>query len=1745
MQRMAVQSWGTDANGRQILDISTPSRVPAELDTIRNKIGFISNALNSASTGMINFGKNTQWAGRQLTVGFSVPVAMFAGLAGALAYTVDKEMVRIMKVYDTTTTSMIDREKELSNLRLSSMKVAMDAARQYGMAVTDTLKIEADLAATGLTGEKLIGATKETARIATLGEIDPTKAIEMTIAVQTAFRDTIKTTNDLTDAFNYFNALENSTSLSLQDIAEATPRAATGIAQLGGTVQDLGTLLVSMKEAGVDAAEGANAIKSASTRILNPVPKAIKLYEQYGISLENISKESGANLFKFLTLLGKEQQKIQGPTEEETKRLRAQGVAALFGTYQNNRLTASLVNIGDAYAGVSNQTSRAMEMAKKSAKDLAAIAEGELAVKATSASGKFQIALQSIKGELSELGQPLLAIASDIIGVLSNVIAKFNGLGDGTKKFLLVTTIFIAMAGPLIMLTGLFFNLAGHFLKGIALVGMLSTRFKIFTIAEKAATIITQKMNEALAGQIHPVSTLSQELAALSAAYDKATMSATKHFEIAGGAAAVGGKSAAAAKSGMSTTSTGLIIPASTAKQLKEQEVTTAKTTSNIKAGSVAMGAMNVALLGTLVTSGKLQEVLGAATTGLFAFTMIAETSLGAKLGAAIAGSSATATGALARMATGARAFGSLLLGPWGLVAAAAVGTSYLIWRAMKRPQEQQEAINRSTAMWVETLGVVEKKYDKIDFSLNQYADKSVTTAEIAAKITETDDGKKLVDKLKNDMQNSDIDAVRATAASEYVKILMTTNATAEDAKRSVEALYLAAESGSEEAARAATEISQLFKGDLRNIGMLGKLWNIQLADAFSGSAALLDEKAEGIATGVEKAIQMATDSKQMDEILLNFKTSLDGTAKDVWMKELPNELQSAMSNLTPEDGLYALKKVLEAQKNGQLWQGGMGIQAPDLPNLEKYQALIETVGNMSVEQQNNALNALAYEQQIIDLVAQKLNITEKVASIEDLMRTHEYKVATVSLENVEKRVRMEIAAGKIAMANAAAYKNTDPAKYAREEAEYLARVNDFLTAVGLEKIPSLYDSIAVEQAVSKAKQEAITEEIKDSAAAVDALIEKFAEANGEAAKTALSNLAGAAADRIAGAFDASQAAESSALDNRISAHQNALDQRGDSVGRKYDNLIDKTNKFYDARIKTINGTIEAEEKADKTRQRIFDAEIARITKLAEAQNRNIDFNVALNQGNYDEAAKIQNDAAAASATGQMEADAAKAEAATEKLRDRLEKQIERLETKRDNKVDSLEKARENANRAISIEKEKYSAISAIQKQSLQEKQAREKAQFEKELELLRTYIPKNKADLVKHMNDLAKRYDTFGGAYAETAVGWGAFIRDEMTNQMALAAVQLKNQVNWQGAGFDAGINMIKGMAAASGLTEQEFRKSLGLEEAKDRPKEPQRFSKGRSRTSVSGLTSLHGGGQVGGGNSNRTGFSGGISNQEALINALKGEYVVNKGAVEKYGVDTFDSLNSGKFGTGGMGVSAGFMAKSMTDLMAGAFEGMKKSGGAGMAFVQGSGGKSRVINGLGISQGIHPVNAVDIRANVGTPVYAATDGVVTASYDMFGSEPDRAHNGNGYRSYGRVVKVNHGDWSSLYAHLSQRAVSAGQMVRGGATIGRSGDTGNSSGPHLHFGAEGSNPYAYLKKGGTLRYDDTQVLAHKGERVLSAPLTKKLDQGIDNIANGGWGNVTVDLRGAVIRDEIDFKKAVKEAMQEVEKKKGIRRVVN
>ncbi len=145
-----------------------------------------------------------------------------------------------------------------------------------------------------------------------------------------------------------------------------------------------------------------------------------------------------------------------------------------------------------------------------------------------------------------------------------------------------------------------------------------------------------------------------------------------------------------------------------------------------------------------------------------------------------------------------------------------------------------------------------------------------------------------------------------------------------------------------------------------------------------------------------------------------------------------------------------------------------------------------------------------------------------------------------------------------------------------------------------------------------------------------------------------------------------------------------------------------------------------------------------------------------------------------------------------------------------------------------------------------------------------------------------------------------------------------------------------------------------------------------------------------------------------------------------------------------------------------------------------------------IGGPYGDQPHKGLDFSAVVGTPVRAAHGGLI--------------HNAEGVRE-GLCVWVREGLITTLYAHLSQQHCLPGQRVRAGELIGLSGNSGESTAPHLHFGlrveAVWTDPASWLM---LIPSDETEsdpaMLAQKARWWLEESIR------FDEMGQGEWAMV-------------------------------------
>jgi len=408
---------------------------------------FLNQLLRQGSTQLLNFGKNTQWAGRQLMVGLTMPLALLGGYAAKAFRDLEKATVKFRRVYGDAFTNDAQIDEAVQNVR----KLAEEYTK-FGVAVVDTMDMAATAAAAGFQGEDLTRQVETATKLAVLGQVEQQQALETTISLQNAFG---LSSEQLAEKINFLNAVENQTVLSIEDLTIAIPKAAPIVKQLGGSVEDLAFFLTAMKEGGINASEGANALKSGLASLINPTEKASEMLGKMGINIKGIVEANQGDLKG--TVVG-----FSRALDTLDPLNRARAIEQLFGKFQFARLSTLFQNVSKD----GTQAARAFDLAGASVEELAVLSEREMKKIEESVGVKFQAAVENFKQDIMPLGKAFLEAITPIVKFFGGLFEKFNSLGDHTKKVIAIIIGIVAGLGPIVLMTfGLLMNGLANLIK--------------------------------------------------------------------------------------------------------------------------------------------------------------------------------------------------------------------------------------------------------------------------------------------------------------------------------------------------------------------------------------------------------------------------------------------------------------------------------------------------------------------------------------------------------------------------------------------------------------------------------------------------------------------------------------------------------------------------------------------------------------------------------------------------------------------------------------------------------------------------------------------------------------------------------------------------------------------------------------------------------------------------------------------------------------------------------------------------------------------------------------------------------------------------------------------------------------------------------------------------------------------------------------------------------------------------------
>ena len=1733
-----------------------------------DRMRLMASATGALSRQIVDFGKNMQWGGRQITVGFTVPFAIAAGLAAREFMQVEDQIVRFQKVFNedmgTTLNEATDRVKNLASTITDTM----------GRAQEESLEVSATFAQMGKNIEEVEFMTEETMRLSTLGEVDISTSTDLIRGIQAVFK---YTNDELKTSIDMLNAIENSTSLTVNSMAEAMPQLLPIFQQFNLSLGEGTSLLSGMNEILGNANEAATAFKAIAQRMFDPSGEAIDKFAQYGIDLEQIVANNADDLTGFLVDLG------DILTENNvTAQQFAETFGNLMGVRQAGRGLSLITSVGDAMSGMENDTSRAMSVLTTETEN-AASAQIELNRQVNSLSGQFRRRINQMKIDIADIGETILEMAIPIVDFFAGIVNWIRELDEGTRKGVLILAGITAAIGPLVMGLGIFINLAG------TVVGVLSKMFprasSLTTAAAKASTLAIKDESMAASTLINQMFGLTDALNTASAANRNFAGSSREAAASAGRQAGSKAKpyfdptlgdeggyvdpySGAVIPYETKTDKTGRTYHARTDKGYKGQRLPT--TQYNAAKGTPA------AARSTKRGRTHLAGGMGAAGAGLFLGTAlisqldVIDSAAGDVLNKIVMWGSAAAmiipqfarlatkTGALSRVIQGVGVsvanMGGAIAGKGALGAAMGAGGAAMVGGA-------------SVLAAVGAVGFGIKRWiGHIDTAANRMASMQDVTANIGSTLGLSERGSNLIEVdtegTVEDITQAVNEATSAISGLTGVRLerqartitfdLLTRGADIETVRRIVEAM----------------EQHKQFKLD------------IDLSDVETAMTQLREKiqyDIEGIfrsfETGAFNSSTMGrifqfrdmseAGKKEMEKLGVDFANILISKNGRV-IEDTVKFVEENLHRLSDVQENYFVDFILEALNRHDL--------IDEVDNFEEMLAHVAaTLGdevtphlrehNMAAYEAKERLKELETELQGIKGAADQTATGRQMADLADAIvqlhesgeiTTEEMKEFLSASENLAaglEPTHLEMDILKEVMNKLNASGDLDFVIRNFDDMKVLMSGLAGAGSIFVNWLQNVIDTIGVEWDLKNATEEtdeqrqarlnaASTARWAGKAAQEQAIMEAQEKAELEAVEEE--------SDEHSKRISAMRSAIQESLNDYISEVMEGLQDQQEAIKETYDteiNAIKESQKAYEEKIRKQR---DEEKKLEDQRIAAFEAEIDRQKKLSDQLSEDINFDAAIARGDLDAASQIRQD--------RMFGD-------IDDAFDEFKRTVDERSKLRDEEVDNAIEAskKQTDTEVAALEEQRDAALEAHEERM---------EMIQNELDELKRTTPATVTEWNNKLSQINSAVRRHGGVISGEIQEFGV---NAWQTAMKRWQQELDEDAKWESMresvkkGMETAMEevvptvkkttdaIMETIAASLYGDNSEYRKLFGDAAANmnqsifsgDSPLGNNRATPPKNNTTDGKIAPhlkdsilwqkrdqiMHSGGTV-------------VGRGEVPAILEAGEFVMNTDTVKNYGIQALEAMNAQRWHEGGMvgpssGTSTGGlfgMFSSAIANMLGDFGGIFGGlfGGLGGLLGRLFGGGSDNLGDTSMASGSNPVpggnvisefgdprgggrkhEGIDIGNDRGSPVRAAFAGNVVA-----------ASVGSG--GFGKRVWI-HSPQKGLYhayAHLDSIRTPNNVPVTPGSLLGTVGTTGNAQGtpPHLHWSANphgrhserGSiNPRRLLQldRGGSIRFNNTIANLHKGEHVLRAPTSKRLERGIENLERSGGGtSLTIQI---------------------------------
>lgn len=327
----AMQAAMRAGGATEFINPRSISQLKSLSSALKNaKLRAFSSDMQSIGLNLKKLGKDAQFVGRSLMINLTAPFTLIARYGLKALTDIDKEAVRLTKVMDGVAMSIeqamaktgqsADSElvKELTQNYEFLDTALTDVSATYGIAKSLTIGLAADFAELGLGAKESVAAiTNLTAATEKLGGMDISQSQDL---VQALYFQSVRAFDQAGRAFEsaaakeaaaisastaqlqLFNAIENTTALTMRDLGDAFPEVASMATTFGLSMTEAAAMLAPMKAAGLEVARSANAIKVSLQRLVAPTKANAELLAS--LSKSYAATTQGAQAFNNTTRSG-------------------------------------------------------------------------------------------------------------------------------------------------------------------------------------------------------------------------------------------------------------------------------------------------------------------------------------------------------------------------------------------------------------------------------------------------------------------------------------------------------------------------------------------------------------------------------------------------------------------------------------------------------------------------------------------------------------------------------------------------------------------------------------------------------------------------------------------------------------------------------------------------------------------------------------------------------------------------------------------------------------------------------------------------------------------------------------------------------------------------------------------------------------------------------------------------------------------------------------------------------------------------------------------------------------------------------------------------------------------------------------------------------------------------------------------------------------------------------------------------